>query len=429
MADLPPQVSRAATPERLALVLAAALVYLAVPIMDDPVRLPPAHFADLARAFLEGKLSIEAPPGAGWGELNELIPADAPPASGLPVEGPWRFYCAYPPLPAVLLMPLVAILGAAVKVQTACRIFSVLNVLLFSACLPRLAGRLGHPPLGTSARVALNLLFAFGTVAWHNAEFAGDWHLAHAVALAAMLLALREFLAGNRSLVIGCFLGLALLTRPTAAMTGLFFVMPLLRRRAAAELLRLAAGPALAVFLLALYNLARFDNPADFGYQRMLLRGEGLALMQQYGQFHSHFIFKNAFWFFLAPPGPLTGGRLPFIGYDPRGLSLFAATPALLYVFLAFWRRWECPCVRDAAVGLAACLIPLLLYFNTGFVQFGHRFSMDYLPLLMILVVAGMGRRPGKRAYALMTASIVIQIAGVLYEPMTKLPPWLTPSS
>ncbi len=427
MSDLAPQVTPRVTLERLILVFAAALVYLAVPMIDDQVRLPPAHFADLAGALIKGKLSIEIQPGAGWGELNELIPAEAPPASGTPVAGPWRFYCAYPPLPAVLLMPFVAIMGTAVKVQTACRLISVLNVLIFSACLPRLPRRLGLSPLGTTPRVALSLLFAFGTVCWHNAEFAGDWHLAHAVALAAMLLAMREFVGGNRPLVIGCFLGLAMLTRPTAALTGLFFAMPL-RRRAAAGLVAMAAAPALAVVVLALYNAARFGSPTDFGYQRMLLRGEGLALMQQYGQFHPHFVFKNAYWFFLAPPGPLAGGRFPFLGFDPRGLSLFVATPALFYVLVAFKRRWEHPCVRDAAVGIAACLVPLLLYFNTGFVQFGHRFSVDYLPLLLILVLAGMGSRPSKPAYALLAMSIAIQSAGVLLDPVTRLPPWLTPS-
>jgi len=78
--------------------------------------------------------------------------------------------------------------------------------------------------------------------------------------------------------------------------------------------------------------------------------------------------------------------------------------------------------VRDALIAVAACLVPLLLYFNTGYAQFGHRFSMDYLPLLMVLVVAGMGARPSRLAYAAIAVSILIQTWGVFLVPLTRLP-------
>jgi hypothetical protein len=130
----------------------------------------------------------------------------------------------------------------------------------------------------------------------------------------------------------------------------------------------------------------------------------------------------------LAPPWPLVDGRFPFLGFDARGLSLFCASPALLYAFAAFRRRLGgdkdhlCPTVRDALVGVVACLVPLLLYFNTGYAQFGHRFSMDYLPLLMVLVVAGMRGRPSRLAHALIVLSIGVQAIGVLLDPVTRLP-------
>ena len=415
MANLPEHISRPDIKERLTLMAVAAFVYVAVPIISGESRRPIGHFPQLAQAFLQGSFSFEIPPDSRRGP-DELIPN----------PDPSRYYCAYPPLPAVLLLPFVAVIGTALKVETACRVVSVVNIFLFAACIRRLPRRLGMTPLEAPARVALNVLFAFGTVCWHNAEIGGDWHLAHAVALAAMLLAMREWLAGNRPFVIGCFVGLAILTRPTAALSGLFFIIPLVRTRVVPQLVKLSAGPAFAILLFALYNNARFGSPFDFGYDRMLLRGLGAELMREYGQFHPRFVPGNAFWFFLAPPWPTAGGRFPFVGYDPHGLSLFLATPAFLYVFAAFKRHRRC--VYDAAVGIAACLVPLLLYFNTGFAQFGHRFSMDYLPLVMVLVVAGMGSRPGKLAYFLVAASVAIQAIGVLLDPQTTLPPWLMPS-
>ena len=387
-----------------------------------------------------GRLTIEVSRPINRGQVNELIPADLPGDQPRPPDEPRGFYCPYPPMPALLLLPFVA-LSAAVKVETACRVVSVLSVLLFDACLVRLSRRLGMPAWNAAPRIALNLLFAFGTVSWHNAERGGDWHLAHAVALAAMLLALREYLRGDfpaagssptvggtalsgpRPWIMGAFLAAALLSRPTTAFAGLFFALPLLRRRNLPELVKLAAVPALALFVLAAYNHVRFSSPTDFGYDRMILHGQGLAMMRQYGQFHPHFIPGNAFWFFLAPPWPLADGRFPFFGFDQRGLSLFLATPAFAYAFVAFTRRRRrCLVVQDALIGIFACLVPLLLYFNTGYAQFGHRFSLDYLPLLMLLVAAGMGPRPGKLAYALIAASIAIQAVGVLCNPVTRLP-------
>ena len=423
--------------ERIVLLSLAVVVYLVPSVLGRGERVGPApHFAQLAASFLHGTaritISSDAPGGMAvalnghaFPDVNELIPTDGE-----------SFYCAYPPLPAVLLMPFVVLFGSAVQVGTACRVVSVLNVLLMHACLGRLPQRLGLCGTGVlpvqtqarrpgHARIALTLLFAFGTVCWHNAEMGGDWHLAHAVALAAMLLALREWLAAARPLAIGGFVALALLTRPTAALGGLLFVLPLLRAGQVPKLVRLLAAPAVAVLLLALYNNARFGSPTDFGYERMILRGDGLAMMQQYGQFHPHFVPRNVFWFFLAPPWPTPDGRFPFLGFDPRGLSLFIATPALWYAVAGLARRWREAAVRDALIAVAACLLPLLLYFNTGYAQFGHRFSMDYLPLLMVLVVAGMGARPSRLAYAAIAVSILIQTWGVFLVPLTRLPGWI----
>ncbi len=391
---------------RAGLVVLAAFVYLGLPLIRQERPRPPGRFMQLAAAFAEGRLSLVDPqPNA-----NELIPA-----------GPGgRFYCPYPPLPAVLLLPF-AFMGTVVRVELACRVVSTLNVLIFDACLTRLPALLGLPALRPGPRLAFNLLFAFGTVAWHNADMGGDWHLAHAVALGAMLLALREFAGANRPLIVGCFAALAITARPTTALTCLFFAAGyrsgagVKRRR---SLFQLAAAPCVAIWALAMYNQVRFGSPTDFGYGHMLLTGAGRRLLAEYGQFNLHFIPINAYWFFAALPVPLSGGRFPLLGYDPRGLSLFIASPALVYVFAGAVRRWRCAHVRNAVLGIACCLVPLLMHFNTGFWQFGHRFSMDYLPLLMVLVVAGMGTRPGRTAFGLIGASLLINGAGVLLNPV-----------
>ncbi len=400
------------------LVLVAAIAYFGSPTIRQDVRRPAGHFALLADAFAHGRLSIETTADRPF-RTSELIRDDA---SG-------RFYCPYPPLPAVLLMPFVLLAGYAVKVEAACRMVSVVNVLLIALCLERLPRRMGRPALSAPNRVMLTLLFALGAAPWSNAMMAGDWHLAHAVALCALLLALREYTRTNRPAVIGLFVGLAILSRPTTAFAGLFFAFPLANRSHLGSLTRWAAGPVAAVAILAAYNLARFGSAMDFGYDRMVLTGEGQRLMAAYGQFQLAFIPRNAFWFFLAPPWPTADGAAGWLTYDPRGLGLFLATPAALYAFVAFRRPDARRVARDAAMATGLCLVPLLMYFNTGYWQFGHRFSMDYLPMLMILVVAGMGPRPGRLAWGLSGLSMGIHAWGMLWvERVVRLPDWLAPT-
>ncbi|MCG8407150.1 MAG: glycosyltransferase 87 family protein [Phycisphaerales bacterium] len=412
MADGSGPTSRSQIVQRLALMTVATLIYVLMPISQDEKPRPVGHFSQLARAFLEGRLSIDAERG----RIGELIPG----------KDPNRLYCPYPPLPAILLMPFVLVTH--VKVELACRLISVVNVWLIYACLHRLPKKFGRPALTEKSRIVLTLFFAFGTVAWHNAKMGGDWHLAHAVAMCAMLLALCEYTRSNRALVIGCFVGLAMLSRPTAALTGLFFALPLLKKNQLAEIAKLSIGPVIALVLLGTYNAARFGTATDFGYERMLLQGEGQRLMAAYGQFDQAFLLRNVFWFFLAPPWLRTDGGFPWLGYDPHGLSLFLASPALLYVFAALRREWKQPGVKSAALSIVVCLVPLLMYFNTGYWQFGHRFSMDYLPMLIVLTVAGTGPRPSRTAYGLILLSIGVQTWGVMFDSVAPLPSWLPPS-
>ena len=406
---LPPE---AAWP-RWALFALAALAYFGTPAISKPIAPAYDHLPHFANAFLHGHLGIEAAPGP---RVSELIPA---------VDGS-RFYLPYPPLPAILLMPFVALFGGAVTSALACRIVSVLNVILLDACLARLPGKLGLAPWGAPTRFLLACFFAFGTVTWHNAHFGGDWHLAHAVTLAAQLLALHEFLGKNRPLVIGLFIALVLGTRPTAALAYLFLIFPFLRTPRAKDLARLAALPVAAILLLAACNYARFGNPFDFGYSRMLLSGAGKQLMETWGQFNPHFVPRNFYWFFLAPFWSRPDHAVP-LGFDPNGLSLFLASPALLYAFVALQRRKNNRLVRDTGISIIAALIPLLMYFNTGFVQFGHRFSMDYLPPILLLFLIGIGPRPSRPASVLVLLSIIIQAWGNLSLPFTNLPAVMRP--
>lgn len=389
-----------------------ACAYLIVPVFQP--RGSPWRFSLLAEAFLRGELSIELETGV----TDELIPT----------ADPARFYCGYPPLPAAVLMPFVLCFGPNPQLRLVCILLSVTNVLIFYDCLKRLPARLDQPAFSQSAQWLLAALFALGTATWDSAARAGDWHMAHVTAMTAMMLALREYAGANRPLAVGAFAGLAMLARPTTAFACLFLAFPCLRRSRFGELARLAAGPIAAVLILELYNYARFGSFTEFAYDKMVLLGQGKRLIEAHGQFNQAFVPRNLFWFFLAPPAIRQDHAFPWVGYDPRGMSLFIATPAMLYVLVALRQFRKRSVVRHAAIAAGLCLIPLLFYYNTGYWQFGHRFSMDYLPLLMILLIAGMGPRPGRLGYGLIAASIGVHIWGILGDVPARLPVSIWPA-
>jgi hypothetical protein len=403
---------------RLVPALLAALAYFGTPLFTgEPLDIP-GHFPRYATVFLGGHVGMRADAAVDQ-RVDELIPS---------ADEQW-IYLGYPPFPALLLMPLVAVFGE-IKVQSACRVVSVLNVLIFDACLLRLPRLLGDSPPGAAGRLLFGAFFSLGTVVWHNSQVGGDWHLAHAVSLGGCLLALCEYAGRRRFLLVGLYLASVVATRPTAALTGVFFVLALLRERRWADLARLSAFPLAAAAALGAYNAVRFGHPLDFGYSRMLLTAMGKRDLETWGKFHPHFIAQNFFWFFLAPPWPPPAGLRWPLAYDPRGLSLFIASPALAYCIVGAVRRAGMPVVQHALAAAAVCLVPLLTYYNAGFWQFGHRFSMDYLNALTILLVAGMGTRPGCLATVLLVGSVVIQAIGVLGNPSVfpLLPEWLAPS-
>ncbi|MCB9855719.1 MAG: hypothetical protein H6818_08520 [Phycisphaerales bacterium] len=411
--------ARTANPYVIAVL--AMLVYFGLPEQRKHLSVPtPQWFTHLAGAILEGHLWVSP---ENWQspetKLDELIPT----------AEPGRFYVAYPPLPAFVAMPFVAIVGDMVTSAGMCRLLMVVAVLLFDIVARRASIRIHGEPMIPRDHYLIVAFFAFGTAVWEAAARGGDWHFAHSCAMCGLLLALVEFFGKRRVILVGLAVGLAMLARPTAMFAAVFFVVAMLRRREWKSIALLAAGPLVAIGLLCAYNAARFGTPFDFHYSAMLLRGRPAELMHEHGQFGLGFIPVNLFWFFLAPPSLGTSG-FPWLAYDPNGMSLFLTSPAIIYAIVGAIRPDREKLARSALIGCVACLIPLLMYFNTGFWQFGHRFSLDYLPVLMIAIIVGIGAKPSKLARSLLIASIVIHVWGIAVCAMSHVarlpvPEWL----
>src|SRR5688572_9897773 len=167
------------------------------------------HFALLADGWLKGRLDLGGPP-PGYAGNNDFAE----------FRGKW--FVAFPPFPAVLLLPLVKIAGSAERVmdgQFFLWLAGIGPALLFLG-LEKL--RRGGRGRSTTSNLLLTLLFAFGSVYFFTAEQGTVWFAAHVVAVALAAAYLLFALDAERPFFAGLMLGLGYLTR-----TPLLFAFPL----------------------------------------------------------------------------------------------------------------------------------------------------------------------------------------------------------
>src|SRR5262249_54349880 len=98
----------------------------------------------------------------------------------------------FPPLPAIVLMPFVAIWGLA----TDHRAVSVVLGAIDAGIAWWVLGRL---PVSRAIRLATTIFFAFGTVFWYAAQLGTTWFFAPVVAVTCALLAVGIALGGDRA--------------------------------------------------------------------------------------------------------------------------------------------------------------------------------------------------------------------------------------
>jgi hypothetical protein len=108
---------------------------------------------------------------------------------------------------------------------------------------------------------------------------------------------------------------------------------------------------------------------------------------------------------------------LPWLGnphvpfrINMHGLALWVTTP--LFVWLLWPREKQAPHL-GLWLTVAAVAVPTLFYQNTGWQQFGYRFSNDYAPFLFVLLAIG-GRRFGNLFWLAAAWSVAVNTFGAL---------------
>jgi hypothetical protein len=158
-------------------------------------------------------------------------------------------------------------------------------------------------------------------------------------------------------------------------------------------------------------NWLRFESVTEFGHT-YLAQGR-LGRIQQYGLFNTHFLSKNLSAMFTLVPKIVPAE--PYVQISKHGMSLLVTTPALI------WLLWPQPRTdsRDrfwyrVCWFTVFAVAPLhLLYQNTGYEQFGYRFSMDYIVYLVLLLA--IGRKPFSPLFkALVVVGMAVNVFGAV---------------
>lgn len=340
-------------------------------------------YVPLADAFLNGRLWIE---DRSW---LELIPR---------AEG--GAYVPLPPVPAVLLMPIVGVMGSLPLHAELSP--NVTNALLGGANVALAWALLSQLTLGP--RLLLTVAFASSTHLWIAAQSGGNG-MAQLVGVFFTLIALNFAIRGRWPLLAGLALGAAAGSRIPMGL-ALPVLVYLYRAHSWRGWTLLATGITAIALPIAAYNLARFGAPLDFGYAHIPSGASGLVTDEWWyadGILSASYIPRSLGW-------ALFGGLSfapPFVQPSWMGLSLLLTAP---WIFLALRARGRLAVV--IAAGIAFVMLPSLAHGAWGFAQWGYRFILDATPLLLLLV-AGVYRSPtGRLLPATVAIGAVVNLAG-----------------
>jgi hypothetical protein len=424
------------------------------------------HFEWQAQAFLEGQTAIrypvqpsgDSPGNAFFNDVREVPSNDGVPRGDIP----------FPPLPAVLLLPFVAAWGHDADGQF---IFSVVGAIDVGIAW----WVLGALPIRRWVRLAATIFLGFGTVLWYAAQLGTTWYQAHVLAVGLALLAVGVALRADRAaaadvelkadgdaarwpgsasrarawltdlgidrrqFLAGLLFGLACTSRLTVLFAAPFFVFvggggTWARRGFSAGL-----GTAIPVGALLLYNLVSTGHLIHPGYQFLYQQEAGfyttLGYNLSWGIEDPRYLPQNlGIMLFNTPaispniyPAGLGGGEALCVDpgavrglFDrdcpialPRdtGMSLILTSPAYLLALPAVRSLRRNRLVAGASLAVLVVAFVNLMHFSQGWVQFGYRFSLDFVPWALLLVAIGMERLRPSTAIAIAAVLVVVSIA------------------
>ncbi len=388
---------------------------------------PYNHFTYLAEGWLKGHLDMTVPPPNenDWARVEVLHLKDGRTLKGMfgktgPID---RFYplngssltianeeiasrsdiryVSFPPFPAVVMLPFVAIWHFKFNDVLFNAIWAAINPVLLLLLLRGLC-RKGYSKRSVSDDVWLTVMFGVGSVYYYSSVIGQVWYSAHVVGITCAIGYAWASLEAARPELAGLLVGLGFATRTPFGFMVPLFVFEAVRATGGwarlgklkseglppgllGKLIRFSipAGGVLAILLV--HNYLRFQQFSEFGHKYLNIGWQ--ERMQKWGMENYHFLSRNLACALVLLPRILA--HYPFVKVSEHGMSMLVTTPCLGFSVAP---KEKSPLAPALWVTILTVALPSLLYQNSGFLQFGYRFSLDYIIFLVMLLAMG-GRK------------------------------------
>ena len=384
------------------------------------------HFVYLAEGWLKGRLDMPVPPPNenDWARVEVLHLKDGRTLKGMfgktgptdrfyPLRGPSLTidndkierrsdirYVSFPPFPAVVMLPFVAVAHLKFNDVLFTAIWAAINPVLLFLLLGRLRTR-GYSKRAVVDDLWLTVMFGAGSVYYFSSVIGQVWFTAHVIAVTCVIGYAYASLDAAHPALAGLCVGMGYATRTPLGFMVPFFLFEAVRASGGWERLRRLRQEGLPPGLLA--KLVRFT---EFGHKYLNIGWQ--ERMQRWGLFNYHFLSRNLTCALLLLPRILT--QYPYLKVSEHGMSMLVTTPALGYTVAPKERS---PLAPGLWLTILVTALPSLLYQNSGFLQFGYRFSLDYIVFLVVLLAVG-GRKFSWLFKTLIVFGVAVNLFGAI---------------
>lgn len=360
--------------EFLNLIVLAGIFIIAISIFFLNFDTPWKHFSDQTQSFLHRRL--------------DTSPLDFDKHDYVIKGG--KYYWPEGPFPSVLLLPFQLIFGPNFQ-QGIMQLILIVILLLSLFKLARLKD------YNFPDSLYLTSAFLMGSPVVGLIADPKSWFFAQVITVTALTLLLLELETKRRWLLIGILEAILIATRPTSGFIILALVVLLYTKKDSLQrkinhVISFLVPLFISSVALMWFNYARFGNPVDNGYLNNDVGGF-IGPLRSLGLFSLQHIPTNFYYYFLASVEPVTSNtsvhlKFPYIKYSEWGLSLLFVAPFFLYSLRSLKKTTGY--LKSLWLVTVITLFVQLSYYAPGWVQFGPRYTADFMPILYLLTLYGL---------------------------------------
>lgn len=329
------------------------------------------HFSLLAQSFLNNDLY--------------LSPNNLPDGDYVDFKG--KQYLFFGPMTSILLMPFVFIWGKNFPQMT----LSIASLVITFIAIFLLTRKL---KFSKADSLWLANFFVFGTVLYFVGLVNTSAYIVQAVGTTFVVLSLFEYFTKKRWFIVGALVAAAGATRITLFGMIFFFLLEIFRMRSKLDLRKSVIYFLIpiffSIFMLGLYNFRRFNSVFDTGYTQNVSVLDKDYYNYKLGWFSPVHIGANLYSLLIKPPEPIKKDyfefvlEFPYLKADGFGMAIWFTSPLFLYLLLAKREAYT----FSALFTLILIALPSLFYWGIGAVQYGYRYSLDFMPLLFLVLLS-----------------------------------------